>query len=615
MTLPRTKKARAERAAAKEAIARREQDGLDEGQPKRTIKQIYADRKKAKAEADATAKEALNAERAAARKEAQDKEIVAALDLVSQITLRQVPLERMLISEHGFGLTTASPLQRAICRIIDGRPLGELANTPLLKNADAYSDEIRERATLAWSIGDISKLPAVKPAEIYIVGPVRSGKSLIAATIALCASQRCDVSRLGFGEMPRASVVSLNMDLAKVVYQHIAGHVYANENLKRLLVSEPTVDSIVLAHPDGIPVEIKIVAGSRAGGSLVARWSAGAFFDEFTRMIGGDDGVINFDDARSAVSARLLRGAQIVGIGSPWAPFGPAYQLVNKHWGEPSHERVVIRAVGPAMNPEWWTPERCEELRSRDYTAYRTDVLGEFAQPEESMFATEDLAAVTRKYPLELAPQAGNYYVAAIDPATRGDTFTLVVTTRDQGGKSTIVLAREWRGSSSSPLSPAEVFREIARILEPYQCFSVVSDQWAADALHDLAMQHGIYLRSESITAAKKVDMFESLKTLILAKRIELSPLPELQQDLRRVGKKVTQTGISIDLPRVGRRHCDFAFAAALAFSQPMGLPAEAAELPPNGWATWEVEEADQLARLLRHGRGEVNDMEAEEMN
>ena len=519
----------------------------------------------------------------------------------------------MLTSPNGFGLSTATPLQQAICRIADGRPLGGLEGVPLLPNPEAFAADIRERATLQWSVGDVSRLPTTQPAEMYVVGPIRSGKSLMTAAVSVCASQRCDLGFIGPGEVPRVSVVSLTTDLARVVHQHVVGRSQATESLKRLLVGEPTSDSAVFRHPSGKPVEVKIVAGARAGGSLVSRWSSGAIFDEFTRMVGGEDGVVNFDDARSAVSGRLLPGAQLWGIGSPWAPFGPAYATVQAHWHQPSRERIVIRAVGPAMNPVYWTPERCEELRARDPVAFRTDVLGEFADPEASLFSTDDLRAVTRSGSLELPPQPRHHYIAAIDPATRADAWTLVVCTRKEGGVAQVALARQWHARPGSPLSPSQVLREIAEILRPYNVARVVTDQWAADALADLGAQYGLWLHSIAITSQKKVELFESMRALILANRVELPPMQELIDDLRRVRKRVTQSGIAIELPRAAGRHCDFAFATALALSQPVGDPDAVATTPtPTGWEPWEVEDAERMARRLRRGTDYDDDQETE---
>jgi hypothetical protein len=231
-------------------------------------------------------------------------------------------LEWRLTNPHAFGLTTASPLQRAVCRVADGRPLGDLARDP--------------RVIAAF--GSVDSLPCERPREIVVLSGIRTGKSLLAACAAVDMALKCDVSSLRAGEVPRVSVVSLRKDLADVILNHIIGSVTSSPLLSPLMVGQPSVDSLSLRHPSGCPVQIKVVAGSRAGASLVARWSAGCIFDEFPRMVGDDDAVVNWDDSRDAVLLRLLPGSQVWHIGSPWAPYGPAYELVTERWGKQQRE-------------------------------------------------------------------------------------------------------------------------------------------------------------------------------------------------------------------------------------------------------------------------------------
>ena len=46
--------------------------------------------------------------------------------------MRTTTLETKLCDPAFFGLTTASPLQRAICRVADGKALGGLAADPVV---------------------------------------------------------------------------------------------------------------------------------------------------------------------------------------------------------------------------------------------------------------------------------------------------------------------------------------------------------------------------------------------------------------------------------------------------------------------------------------------------
>jgi hypothetical protein len=509
-----------------------------------------------------------------------------------------ITLEQLLTHPQAFGLTTASPLQRAICRIADGLPLGDLADVPEVRAA----------------IGDISALPASRPDELAILSVIRTGKSLFAAALAVRASQTCDLSKLGPGETARVSVLSLTTDLGRVVFEHLVGHVLAKPVLKALLIGEPTADSVMLRHPSGRPVEIKVVAGSRAGASLVARWSGGCIADEAPRMLGEDDGVINFDHMRRSVLGRLLPGAQLVAIGSPWAPRGPIYEMVQEHAGKPSARLVIIKAPAHHMNPMWWTPEKIEKLRTQDATAHRTDVLAEFADPESSLFSSMEIEKATRATPLELPFEEGHSYGAAMDPGTRGNAWTFVLATVKRDGlrmKKVIVLAKQWIGSKTDPLSPDVVLKEIASICKRYKLDHVRTDQCAADALRDIAGRHDIGLIVETITAPRKVELYEGLRTRVADGEVELPPDLQIRADLLSVRKVVTQNGIGIVLPRTADgRHADYAPAIALVVEKYLGEP-EAPELKPGSRQFYEQEQRQHFEKHLARLQGEAAEKEA----
>lgn len=78
-------------------------------------------------------------------------------------------LEALLTDPKLFGLTTATPVQRAICRIADGEPLGELADDPVVMDA----------------VGDCSSIAGIRPREMAILSGIRVGKSLLSALLAI----------------------------------------------------------------------------------------------------------------------------------------------------------------------------------------------------------------------------------------------------------------------------------------------------------------------------------------------------------------------------------------------------------------------------------------------
>lgn len=464
-------------------------------------------------------------------------------------------LEHLLTSEHGFGLTTATPLQRAICRIADGKPLGELASHPHVLAA----------------IGDCSSIDGKRPRSVDILAGIRTFKSIFAAVLAVWAARTVDFSHLGAGEVPRFSILSITKDLAHVIFRHLVGNLMARPNLRSMLIGEPTADTAMLRTPGGIPMEVKIVAGSRAGASVVARWSAGIVNDEATRMLGQDEGVVNLADTKAAVAGRLLKGAQEINIGSPWAPFGPMYDEQVKSWKKPTVDLVVIRARADWLNPVWWTSERAEELRRTDPVAYQTDFLAEFADAEESLYPLALLEACTREGPLEIPRQDGHEYVAAMDPATRGNAWTLAVATRT-GRKKRVVCVRQWQGSRLQPLRPSVVLLEITQLLHEYGLGWCYTDQWAADTLRDLALDlrtadgepMPLDLVIEEWTAQNKTAAHTALQAEMAEGYVELPPDPIMAKDFKVVRKRVTQSGIAIDMPQTSDgRHADYAAAVA----------------------------------------------------
>ena len=290
-------------------------------------------------------------------------------------------------------------------------------------------------------------------------------------------------------------------------------------------------------------------------------------------MVSSLDGVLNLDDERAAVVGRTLPGAQVFYIGSPWAPAGPVYQIVTDHFGRPTRNMVVIRAPAPAMNPREWTAERVARVREQNPEAARTDIDAEFAAPESLMFPPDELRAVVRDGPVEMPPVPGWSYEAAIDPATRSNRWTLVVTTRDDDGKRIVCLARDWR-PDSAPLRPRAVLSEMAEILRPYGVTDVYTDQYSADALADLALEQGLALFIVARTAPLNLKLYTGLQTRMRTGLLELPNHSQLLLDLGGVTKRPTSAGVVIVLRKTSDGgHCDYAAALSLAMHAEIAGP------------------------------------------
>jgi hypothetical protein len=477
-----------------------------------------------------------------------------------------VNLEQLLCHEQGFQLVTATPLQRAICRMETGEPLEELA----------------ARADVIEAIGGVQALgllPSVAPAVSVLMAAVRTAKSQKAAAKAFRATQICDLSKLKDGEIARYSVLSIDKDKANAVYEHLVGKIKASPALSGALLKEPAGESIYVMHPSGRPVEIKVMAGKRAGGGLVARWSVGATFDEAPRMNGSDQ-VVNLPDALSALPARLLPGAQVDLIGSPWAPAGPIYDMFVDRFGRPGDDLLFTVAKGPDMHPGHFTPEFCALLEKRDPRAYRTDVLALFADPEDSLLSSLDVEACTRKAPVDLEPN-DQPCAAAMDPANRRNAWTLVIVRPNADGEPEVVLARQWIGSKSAPLASSRVFEQMKPLLELYGVDNVWTDQASFNDKFELAQQKGITLLEDDFTESKWREHATLLEKHVSERSISLPPNAAMRADILGIQRRLTARSWQVVLPSTGDgRHGDYAPALCLALKH---LPQpEAAEQPSD---------------------------------
>ena len=222
------------------------------------------------------------------------------------------------------------------------------------------------------------------------------------------------------------------------------------------------------------------------------------------------------------------------------------------------------------LNPQWWTPERCAALEARDETAYRTDVLGEFADPEQGLLSPVAVHRSTRESPLELVPVRGARYSAAVDPSeggAAGNGFSLVIVQYvaprliSERGKYRVAFSQDFRG-----LGPEASWKEIAAVCSRYWLDVAVTDAYAAAANSDLAKRYGLRLSVDKATASTKLEDYTTFATLVHSDAIEFAPDRAMRRDLLSIKRRATQTGSTIVLPRTtDGRHCDFASALVAA--------------------------------------------------
>jgi len=289
---------------------------------------------------------------------------------------------------------------------------------------------------------------------------------------------------------------------------------------------------------------------------------------------------------------------------------GPVFDRVENYWGKPSSRLIVIRGRGDKLNPFWWTPERIVEIKNDpDKFTYITDFLAEFADIGEAMFTQSLLASISRPNADPIDYEFGHDYVAAMDPATRNNAWTLLVGDR-KGRKHRVVYARQWQGTSAEPLRPREVLKEITEILSRYRLDYCYTDQWSGDAMRDLGLEMGLYLSVEDWTQQNKVEAFQSLKVGMEEGLIELPNDTMLLKDLRLTRREGTARGqVSIQFVKTpDGRHCDYSPPLAklmkkwLSDVKPAGPKPGSPEALQVKLDKLEAKEAEQCARQQSKG-------------
>jgi hypothetical protein len=460
-----------------------------------------------------------------------------------------ISFEKLLTQSTGFDLP-ASPLQRAIARVADGIAVG-----------DALGDEaIKEHFGC-----ERSKLGIVAPVIVVIVAGVRGGKSFLAACAAVKGCLSADLSKLKQHEIPRFAIVAPTVDNATATFRILAGAVTASPKLRKLVVGEPTADTMMLRRPDGRVVEIVVVAASRGAVTLRSRWLIGFVLDEVALFGSEPTGaVVNSEELLRGAETRLVPGAQGWLISSPFGPQGLLHQLYKTHFGDPGRI-LVVHAPTRAMNPSF-PAEQVEAIRARQPDVAAREYDAAWVDAETSLLIEALIERATRAAPRILPPSSSCLYRAAMDPALRGNAWTLAVATRTSDRRRRIVLCHEWRGSRIKPLNPSEVFREMRALLTPYGIRSVVSDQHSGDALAELARQNGLTLILEPWTQASKALAFENLKNMLLDDELELPSDEQVKADLLGIRRVLSRNGaVTYALATTGNgRHSDYAPSIAM---------------------------------------------------
>lgn len=455
-------------------------------------------------------------------------------------------------------------------------------------------------------------VPPRRPEKIAIRGGRRSGKSLIAMMLlvlhALTAklrrkpepherAERDGLVGVGHGERLRLAVVAARIGQSIGTFQLAIDKIKRSPKLKRFLESSIATKA-VLVRPDGIKVEVEILAAAPRGNNLRSGWFIGCVLDE-ADFFGEGDAAVNLKDQFDAVEPALVAGGQIFAATSPWDDTGQFATMHAEAFGNPG-DVLAFHGSTQRMNPTY-PVERIERRRaidpdfvSREYDAVPMTSGSDQFFPEALIVracrrpARENYVAVDEwDHPYNILPTGAPHYGGS-DPGLRKNSATVAFAKSASGSvelscylelipkrKSPEQIAEDIKKGIPPGLAPSVVFKLFARKGLDYHAECIQGDQWYNDsAIEHMPQERSldgrtVFYDTVNDNTPSTAEAFTKFRSLMSEGRLVLPACPRLMEQLRQTKMKRGENGqTKIVLPKLGAAHGDLLKAVVLACVQ-----------------------------------------------
>jgi len=437
-----------------------------------------------------------------------------------------------------------------------------------LKAAHALSLTDEERATVQKLTGR-QRLPSSPVRELWLLLGRRSGKSIIAALLAVWATC-CRAYNLSPGEVGVYVVIAADRRQARVIKRYVSGLLRSHPALEALIERE-TKEAIWLTNGHCIEIHTCNWRTVRGYTCIGAACDEVAFWDS-------DDFSANPDrEVLVALRASMasVPEAMLVGLTSVYARRGQTWRIYEKHFGKDDSDDVLVfngptRAFNPTISASI-----IESALEDDPIAASAEYLGEFRRDVETFLPLEALEAVRVPGRLELPPVADVVYHAFIDPAggTGSDSMTLAIAHFDKE-RAVLDLVRE----QPPPFSPEQTVAEFSADMERYRIKRAVSDRYAAGWPVEQFQKFGITVEPSDKTRS---NLYLEVLPMIASGRVEILDHGRLLKQFASLERRTSRQGKdSVNHPPQAGAHDDLCNAAA-------GALVLAARQPKYRSATW----------------------------
>lgn len=435
-----------------------------------------------------------------------------------------------------------------------------------------------DERTVVQELTKRTVLPATSVRELWLLLGRRSGKSIIAALLAVWATC-CRTYTLAPGEVGTFVIVAADKKQSRVIKRYVSGLLRAHPALHAMLDRE-TAEAIWLTN--GLVIEIHTCSWRTLRGYT----SIGAAVDEVAFW--DSEGVNPDHEVLIALRAAMasVPDAMLIGLTSVYARKGEPWRMFDRHFGRDESTNVLV-VNGPtrAMNPTIDAAVIASAYED-DPVAAAAEYGAEFRKDVESLLSMELVREAVAQGRDTLPPMAGLQYAWFFDGAggssASGDAVAHAVAHRDGDGRIVVDLVEAvW-----PPFDPASVVREFVAHARPYGLRAVTGDAWAGE--WPRAAFEGLGIRYK-VAEKPKGELYRELLPLFSARRLALPDDPVLVKQLLGLERRTGRSGREIiDHGAYRGAHDDLSnVVAGVAFElRDKKLDLAAASVMPSG-RTW----------------------------
>jgi len=392
-----------------------------------------------------------------------------------------------------------------------------------------------------------SDAPARQFREAYVIAGRRSGKSSVAALIAVFLAIFRDYSgELQAGEIGEVQVLASDRKQAQVIFRYVDA--FLKIPLLKHMVLERLKESILLDNHIRIVIRTSSFKSIRGFTVVACIADEVAFWEDADSANPAAAVLAAIRPAMSTISNPLL-----IAISSPYSRRGVLWDAYREHYGKES-KVLVWKASSEAMNSTL-DAEMVADAYARDPSAARAEYGAEFREDVEDIFSQEILEARIIPGRKELPPDAERSYFAFVDPSGgKGDSMTLGIAHVGRD-KAVLDLLREVQ----PPFSPELVAGEFAAVLRAYRVSEVTGDAYGGEWPREQFAKFGVNYR---VGTENRSEIYLRLLPALMSSQVELLDHPRMVLQLVGLERRTSRGGRdSIDHPQGS--HDDVANAAA----------------------------------------------------